>query len=77
MARPKKKSLEEQLCYKQEEYISARKHCDELAKEIEKLSCLVKEEKMKALMSALERSVKSYEDVMAFISAGTTKSDDD
>ena len=67
MARPRKMTLEDQIGKYQEEYVKCRKRCEELAKEIDRLSRLRDEEKAKELIKAIEKSGKSYEEVMAFL----------
>lgn len=67
MARPRKMTLDDQIRKYQEEYVKYRKRCEELAKEIDRLSRLRDEEKAKELIRAIEKSGKSYEEVMAFL----------
>lgn len=67
MARPRKLTIDEQIGKHQEEYVKCRQRCEELAKEIDRLSRLRAEEKAKKLLKAIEKSGKSYEEVMAFL----------
>ena len=76
MARPKKLTIDEQLKAAQEEYIESRTRCDELAKEIERLSKLRQEEMTKNLIEAMAKYKKSYEEVMAFIQGIADDGDD-
>ena len=71
MARPRKMTLDDQIKKHQEEYVKCRKQCEELAKEIDRLSRLRDEEKAKELIRATEKSGKSYEEVMAFLTEGS------
>lgn len=69
MARPRKLGLDEQIEKLQKEYIQARKKCDELAKEIDRLANLRQEALKNELFKAIEKSGKSYEEVLAFINS--------
>ena len=67
MARPRKMTIDEQIRKNQEDYVKCRQRCEELAKEIDRLSRLREEEKAKELLKAIEKSRKSYDEVMAFL----------
>lgn len=77
MARPRKQTIDEQLKKAQADYIEARKRCDELAKEITRLSQLKKEEMTKQLLDAMTNSNKSFEEVLAFINEGINDQEED
>lgn len=76
MARPRKLTLDEQLKNTQEEYIQTRKRCDELAKEIERLSKLKREEMTNQLLDAMAKSEKSFDEILAFINGGSAVEED-
>lgn len=77
MARPKKLTLDEQLKWAQDEHIKTRKRCDELAAEIERLSKLQSEALAKQLLDAISTSNKSYEEIMAFITEGSSSDEEE
>ena len=70
MARPRKDtSLEEAIAKQEEAVTKARERYDTEVKKLKDLYDKRDEQKKKALLEAVEKSNKSYEEIMAFLSA--------
>lgn len=70
MARPRKNSSLEETITKQEETVAkARERYDSEVKKLKDLYSKRDEQKKKALLEAVEKSNRAYEEIMAFLSA--------
>lgn len=71
MARPgKNTSLDETITKQEEAVTKAREKYDAEVKKLKDLYAKRDEQKKRALLEAVEKSNKSYEEIMVFLSAG-------
>ena len=71
MARPKKiRSIEEEITKQEEAVAKSKEKYDEDVKKLKDLYAKRDESRRKALLDAIEKSSKSYEEIMAFVTAG-------
>lgn len=70
MARPRKNiSLDETIAKQEEAVTKAREKYDAEVKKLKDLYAKRDEQKKKALLEAVEKSSKSYDEIMGFLSA--------
>ena len=71
MARPKKPiSIDDKIAKQEEVVVKLREKYDENVRKLKDLYAKRDEEKKKALLDAVEKSKRSYEEIMSFLTSG-------